>query len=315
MEKDQPKVFLSYPSSIGDFAELVMMKLENGGIEVWKDTHQIQAGEEWRNEIDTGLLQVDAIIVLLNSATVSSSYVTYEWAFALGSGKAVIPVLLEDCDIHPRMRVLQYLDFRADNRPWDKLIQRIKELNVARSVNKVKVGDLTVDEFRKILEGGRSLTRAKAKNTGVKTSSADLTEAMNQIITARTYLETIRDKSGKVLWVDDKPQNNVNERDAIKALGFKIDVATTTEDAVRLLARDQYAAIISDMGREEGESAGYDLLKRIRSRDKKTPFFIYGSSGQLVHKVMAQERGAQGSTNNPTELIDLVTTHVGPITI
>lgn len=311
MAQDKPKVFLSYPSTIEDFAELVRMKLDDAAIDVWKDTQQIQAGEEWRNEIDAGLLNADAIIVVLNKDSVKSSYVTYEWAFGLGSGKPIIPVLLEDCDIHPRMKVLQYLDFRDKKRPWIKLTKRIEEVNRRNSGEKIKVSELTVEELKEILAGSRSLTKAKAKTTGTKTSAGDLTESMNQIINARSYLGTIKGKPNKILWVDNLPQNNINERDALKALGFQFDLAQSTDQAMKFLTSNHYAAIISDMGRNEGPTAGYTLLKQVRTRDKATPFFIYAGSNELEHKVKAQEKGAQGSTNNPTELIDLVTTHVG----
>ena len=41
---------------------------------------------------------------------------TYEWAFALGSGVPVLPLLLNsaEADLHPRLRTLQYLDFSID---------------------------------------------------------------------------------------------------------------------------------------------------------------------------------------------------------
>lgn len=111
-------VFISYNSQIEDFAELEKMKLEKENIQVWKDTNQIEAGTEWRNEIDQGLLNSEIIIVVLNNFSTKSSYVTYEWAFALGNGKTIIPLLIEDCEIHPRMTILQYLDFKDSKRPW-----------------------------------------------------------------------------------------------------------------------------------------------------------------------------------------------------
>ena len=104
-------VFISYNSKNEDFAELVKLKLEKEEIYVWKDTNQIDAGTEWRNEIDQGLLNCQIIIVLLNQVSVKSPYVTYEWAFALGNGKTIIPILIEECEVHPRINILQYLFF------------------------------------------------------------------------------------------------------------------------------------------------------------------------------------------------------------
>ena len=251
-----------------------------------------------------------SILVLLNRNSTNSTYVTYEWAFALGSGKDIIPILLEDCEIHSRIRVLQYFDFKGQKRPWDKLIIRVKDFNSKKSKGKIKVGQLTVGELEKILSGSKSLAMAKTKNEGRSPNEGDIAEAANQLVNARNYLGNITDKTSTILWVDDRPNNNIYEREAFEHLGFKFDLALSTQEALKLLSKNKYAAIISDMGRVEGPKEGYALLKEVRQRDKQIPFFIYAGSNTLEHKIEAQERGAQGSTNRPSELIDLVTTHV-----
>ncbi len=306
MEKNQPKVFISYSSVDGDFAELMKMKLEQSDIIVWRDVHEISAGEEWRNEIDYGLLNSDTIIVVLNKNSSKSSYVTYEWAFALGNGKNIIPILIEECEIHPRIKVLQYFDFKNQNRPWDKLTDRIKKLDSHKS-NRDLDGELSMEQ---IFNGIKSLANAKAKQHNRIADSNDLTEATSQMMNVRNYLNSIENKLDTILWVDDRPNNNVHEREAFETLGFKFDLALSTNEALKLLKSNKYAAIISDMGRVEGPQEGYVLLKKVRNLDKETPFIIYAGSNLLEHKVMAQEKGAQGSTNRASELIDLVTTHV-----
>jgi len=137
------KVFISYNSENEDFAELVKMKLKEKGIQVWIAAHGIRAGKEWRQEIDKGLREYDVVVVLLNKISTKSPYVTYEWAFALGIGKTIIPVLTEECEIHPRLEAVQYIDFQGKIKPWEKLIATIKEDNTANDT--IKVGDLTVE--------------------------------------------------------------------------------------------------------------------------------------------------------------------------
>lgn len=307
MEKNSPKVFISYSSLDRDFAELMKMKLENSEISVWKDVYEISPGEEWRNEIDYGLLNSDTIIIIFNQNSSKSSYVTYEWAFGLGNGKNIIPVLTQDCEIHPRIKVLQFLDFRDQSRPWDKLISTIKDLAKSKSLSGQQNGELSLQQ---IFEGIKSLANANAKFQNRTTESHDIVEATDQIMNARNYLQSIKNKSDTILWVDDRPDNNKHERDAFKTLGFKFDLAQSTNEALKQLNANKYAAIISDMGRNEGPDEGYVLLKQIRRTDKETPFIIYASSNSLEHKIMAQEKGAQGATNRANELIDLVTTHV-----
>lgn len=307
MEKDKPKVFISYSSADGDFAELLKMKLEQSDITVWRDIYEISPGEEWRNEIDYGLLNSDTIIVILNNNSSKSSYVTYEWAFALGNGKNIIPILVEECVIHSRIKILQYFDFKNQNRPWEKLVDRIKKLDIQNSNTNSNNGELSIEQ---IFNGIRSLANAKAKKYNRNADSNDIAEATNQMINARNYLNSIENKPETILWVDDQPNNNTYEREAFKTLGFKFDLALSTDEAIKLLKTNKYAAIISDMGRVEGLQEGYVLLKKVRRTDKETPFIIYAGSNLLEHKVIAQEKGAQGSTNRANELVDLVTTHV-----
>ena len=54
-----------------------------------------------------------------------------------------------------------------------------------------------------------------------------------------------------VLWVDDKPSNNIHERKALEALGIRFVLATSTDEALEKLKRQSFDAIISDMGRPQ----------------------------------------------------------------
>jgi CheY-like chemotaxis protein len=111
----------------------------------------------------------------------------------------------------------------------------------------------------------------------------------------------------RVLWVDDVPDNNRHERAALEALGISIDLSTSTRDALsEVEAHGPYDLIISDMGRPPDPRAGYTLLDALRSRGDFTPFVIYAGSRDQRHFDEAVSHGALGSTNRPTELIEMV---------
>lgn len=58
-----------------------------------------------------------------------SAYVTYEWASAIGKTKPIVPVLLGDCQRHPRLEPIQYLDFsNTAYQPWQQLIEWIRDI-------------------------------------------------------------------------------------------------------------------------------------------------------------------------------------------
>jgi CheY-like chemotaxis protein len=111
----------------------------------------------------------------------------------------------------------------------------------------------------------------------------------------------------RLLWVDDRPENNVYERNAFEAVGLTFTLALSTKEALEILERNKFAAIISDMGRREGPREGYVLLDTLRGQGDQTPFFIYAGSNLPKHKREAIEHGGQGSTNHPEELFQMVT--------
>jgi len=110
-----------------------------------------------------------------------------------------------------------------------------------------------------------------------------------------------------VLWVDDRPENNVYERQAFETMGLRFTLALSTDEAFERLLQSRFAAIISDMGRREGPREGYVLLDRLRKEGDKTPLFFYAASNVPEHKRETQEHGGQGCTNNAQELFGMVT--------
>ncbi len=109
-----------------------------------------------------------------------------------------------------------------------------------------------------------------------------------------------------VLWVDDMPDNNQYERQALEALGLRFVLSTSTEDALEKTQHRMFDAIISDMGRPPDPRAGYTLLDALRKRGDQTPFIIYAGSRSPEHIAEARRHGALGCTNRPQELIKMV---------
>lgn len=123
--------------------------------------------------------------------------------------------------------------------------------------------------------------------------------------------EDIKRKISKeILWVDDRPENNVYERKILEHYGIDISLALTTKQALQFMRNNDFSLVISDMGRKEGDREGYVLLKKIRESDKNIPFIIYAGSRKPEHVREALDKGAQGCTNEPAELVDLVITNL-----
>jgi CheY-like chemotaxis protein len=116
-----------------------------------------------------------------------------------------------------------------------------------------------------------------------------------------------RERHNHVLWVDDTPENNFYLRQAFEAVGLRFTQAQSTDEALGILRRRRFGAIISDMGRREGPREGYALLDALRESDTETPFFVYSGSNAPEHKRGVEEHRGQGSTNDPQELFRMVT--------
>ncbi len=130
--------------------------------------------------------------------------------------------------------------------------------------------------------------------------TADL---LTDVITPRLIRRASR---ATVLWVDDRPGNNIYERQALEALGISFILATSTHEALAKIKQQTFDAIISDMGRLPDARAGYTLLDQLRASGNQTPFIIYANSRDPKHVAEARRRGALGCTNNASELFDLV---------
>ena len=122
-------VFLSHSKTDGDFAELMKFRLEREGFTAWIDNDRLDPGVDWRQEIDDSIKKSLAVIAVMSPDARASEYVTYEWAFAWGGGVPVVPLMLRDTPLHPRLAALHYLDFTNRRaRPWERLIQTLNKL-------------------------------------------------------------------------------------------------------------------------------------------------------------------------------------------
>lgn len=122
-------IFISHDHDDADFAELLKLRLEKENLNAWIDSEHLKIGQDWREEIDQGIKDSIAVIVVMTPDARKSEYVTYEWAFAWGKEKKIFPIMLKQTQLHPRLESLQYLDFtNRASRPWDKLIESLKDL-------------------------------------------------------------------------------------------------------------------------------------------------------------------------------------------
>ncbi|BCL78227.1 response regulator [Ktedonobacteria bacterium brp13] len=164
----------------------------------------------------------------------------------------------------------------------------------------------TTVKRQEILQAAISLADAVrapgAKPIADTENARKVARLIDKIITSK---DSQKIKGTSILWVDDKPSNNMYERNAFESLGIKIITSVSTEDTLEKLKLQKYDLIISDMGRLPDAEAGYTLLKAIQKEKISTPFIIYAVGGDKPdHKDKAYSSGAFGSTSNALELFE-----------
>jgi len=160
----------------------------------------------------------------------------------------------------------------------------------------------------------------------VKEFSATVTEAakargaqdVNQA-QAEQYARALIDSPDqkRVLWVDDRPDNNRLETAALAKLQIEVVAVTSTKDALARLDSDSepFDLVLSDWQRPELHldtlSAGIHLLRQVRERRLSVPVvFYHGSVGErerVDRREQALREGAFGEAVMPDELLGLVT--------
>jgi len=109
-----------------------------------------------------------------------------------------------------------------------------------------------------------------------------------------------------VLWVDDHPQNNLNERRFFEQRKLAVYQVETSEDALALLAMYDYGAVISDMNRGDQPLAGLELVREMRQRRDRTPFIVYTVVPSAAQRKLVADAGGQRAVATSAELYGAV---------
>ena len=169
--------------------------------------------------------------------------------------------------------------------------------------------------------GGNELTVEEASEqqrhllSDLQTKVAELQKRMEPtLMPGELALEGTKDVQSSVprsvrgiLWVDDSPKNNSYVIATLTDLGVSVATALSTREALQIFKPGRFDRIVTDMARPEGDKAGIDLVRRIRSQDADIPIIIYcGSWAATNLKEEALEAGASGITTSATTLLKLL---------
>ncbi|PZF62395.1 hypothetical protein DEI92_02585 [Curtobacterium sp. MCBD17_034] len=95
---------------------------------------------------------------------------------------------------------------------------------------------------------------------------------------------------GRILWVDDHPDNNLHESIAFERLGLAITKTTHPDSALKYLRSLRYDVVITNWGRQDGTPVA-DFVRQVASSYPGATVMVYTSPTQ----VSAGEAGRSGA--------------------
>lgn len=152
MTEQRPKhVFLSYAQADRAVAERVATALRQAGLRVWFDSWEIASGDSIAGRVQDAVVSGDLLLLLLSSSSVGSRWVRDELNAALTReleerAIAVVPALIEDCEIPSSLAHRVLLDLRHD---FDSGMQRL--IQQLQAIPDIDFGRLDGKRFEKLV--------------------------------------------------------------------------------------------------------------------------------------------------------------------
>lgn len=167
-------------------------------------------------------------------------------------------------------------------------------------------------ELRQLLSkfSGIELLGFKASFAAQEESLQKVTEKYQLSVSKEQRLQVLKRlqkaqallKDVRLLWADDDPGSNIDERKLLRSFGAIVDLARSTDEGLRMAEEEYYDIIISDISRKVGED-GVMFLNKLRATGNRTPLVYYVRN---LEQGRGTPSGAFGITNRPDELLHFV---------
>lgn len=152
----------------------------------------------------------------------------------------------------------------------------------------------------------RMLSESEAEGVAARLDAASEKRGVQRHVKNRVDRRSLSGK--RVLWVDDRPKNCVDEVHALRDAGASITFVLSTAEGQAQLVSSSYDVVVSDMSRPEAKFAGYDLLDFAnRYVRPKVPFILYTGTATPEQVDESRRRGAHTQVNDPWALQRSVT--------
>jgi TIR domain-containing protein len=114
-------VFICHSHEDKAFARKLAIALAGNGFKVWLDEAEIRIGESLIGKIEAAIMEATHLVAVISGASVESRWCREELRMALsrqiqGKRIAVLPVVIDDCELPGFLQEKRYADFRNKRR-------------------------------------------------------------------------------------------------------------------------------------------------------------------------------------------------------
>lgn len=153
---------------------------------------------------------------------------------------------------------------------------------------------------RKISFAGVEIDLRGDISEAVQEKGVDTLSQLEGQVARRAQRSLALTTGARLLWIDEHPNNNLNEVRLFKRLGMTIDLAASDADASKRMAAGVYDVVLSSWTRAGDDWAGKMFIPTIRAAVLSPEIIFY------VGKVRDVPIGAFGLTVRPDELLNLL---------
>jgi CheY-like chemotaxis protein len=328
----QPLAFLSYTRKDDDFfggyitafrkvlETAVHVVTGEETFRVFQDVEGIVIGENWKKKLDDVIHESSFLVPMLSPLFFSSGpcrdevteFLAHERS--LSRDDLILPVYFlssaklekdEEKDLDPIAKELaarQMFDWREKaNVPLQEPAARGAIMQLAKGIASA------LDRLAK--PAPKSAPKDTRDEPGPRARGTVGMTTLDELVDFGVHGNVKREEPAprRVLWVDDRPDNNVVERRALESYGVQFALARDTERAQDLLsAKEPFSAVVSDLGRPGDRLAGVTLLRWLRQERGPIPYFIYTSRSAAKRRPGRDEPTPDGVTADPDRLVEMV---------
>lgn len=168
-------VFLSHSHTDKSFTRKLANDLRLAGHGVWIDEAEINIGDSLIEKIREGLDQVDYVIAILSSSSISSTWVTRELDIAsnreIDERKVIVlPILIEQVDLPGFLRGKFYGDFISEENYQAQLDLLLRKLGQIHDIPKPSIPDL--EELKRRLKLAEETANHQLQSIGAYEKAA-----------------------------------------------------------------------------------------------------------------------------------------------